>query len=162
MTTLIVDWLGRGGIAQTTMRWQDEIIAGGGSALVASIAGRELDVDYSPRESKLPGPAGALVRHRRLASVAARGIDAHRPETVIVQNFIAPVLEQAVHDAARRVGARLIVVMHDHRSHSVLSGSRRGLRALSCRRNRCARASAIWSAARAPAHRCRTIASSIS
>jgi glycosyltransferase involved in cell wall biosynthesis len=120
---LVVDWLGRAGITQCAEAWADELARDGHEVLLASRAGRELD------DSALPtlltderGPR--LATHRRLVGRTVRAIDELRPTTVVVQNYVVPLMEDAVHRAARRVGARLVVVVHDHRHHGRLAGSR--------------------------------------
>jgi glycosyltransferase involved in cell wall biosynthesis len=44
-----------------------------------------------------------------------------------VQNYVAPILERPVFSAAREVGARVVVVVHDHRLHTARAGTRAGL-----------------------------------
>ena len=90
---------------------------------MASRGGRELD------DSALPTllteeRGGRLATHRRLVARTVRAIEERRPATVVVQNYLVPLMEDAVHRAARRVGARLIVVVHDHRHHGRLAGNR--------------------------------------
>ena len=51
-----------------------------------------------------------------------------RPSCVVVQNYVVPRLEEPLHRAARDVGARVIVVVHDERPHSIRSGTEVGLR----------------------------------
>lgn len=124
---LLVDWLGRGGIAQTTACWAAELRRGGRGVEVVTRGGRELS-------EMLPGVTGAgqslrqVAAHRAVVEAATSAIRAARPDTVVVQNYVLPVLEQAVYRAANDVGARLVVVIHDHRLHTVLAGNRIGLR----------------------------------
>ena len=124
---LLVDWLGRGGIAQTTACWAHELRRGGRDVDVVTRGGRELS-------EMLSGVTGAgqslrqVAAHRAVVEAAASAIRAARPDTVVVQNYVLPVLERAVYRAANDVGARLVVVIHDHRMHTVLGGNRIGLR----------------------------------
>jgi glycosyltransferase involved in cell wall biosynthesis len=124
---LVVDWLGRGGIAQASACWAAELTRAGRSVEVVTRGGREL-------ASLVPDVTGAgeglrhLAAHRSVARVAAEAIVARRPKTVVVQNYVLPLLERPVYQAARQVGARLVVVVHDHRLHTVLAGNRVGLR----------------------------------
>jgi glycosyltransferase involved in cell wall biosynthesis len=124
---LLVDWLGRGGIAQSTACWAIELAHAGRQIKVVTRGGRELS-------ELVPGAIGAgegrgqLAAHRAVAEVAARSIRADRPHTVVVQNYVLPLLEQPVYRAAHEVGARLIVVIHDHRLHTLRAGNRIGLR----------------------------------
>lgn len=124
---VLVDWLGRGGIAQATACWAAELTRAGREVEVVTRGGRELS-------GLVPGVTGAgedrgqLAAHRDVAEAAARSIRAGRPDTVVVQNYVLPVLEQPVYQAAREVGARVVVVVHDHRLHTLLAGNRIGLR----------------------------------
>jgi glycosyltransferase involved in cell wall biosynthesis len=120
---LVVDWLGRGGITQCAEAWADELARDGHEVLLASRGGRELD------DSALPtlltaGRGPRLATHRRLVARTVRAIEELRPKTVVVQNYVVPLMEDVVHRAARRVGARLVVVVHDHRHHGRLAGNR--------------------------------------
>jgi glycosyltransferase involved in cell wall biosynthesis len=72
--------------------------------------------------------SGRLAAHRQLARDAADAIRETRPDTVIVQNYVLPPLEGPVYRAAVDVGARLVVVVHDHHLHSRVAGTRAGLR----------------------------------
>ena len=125
MSVLLVDWLGRGGIAQTSAAWAAHLREAGHPVVVVTRPGRELPTD-------LPAGAGShsnpVVAHRHLARQAASAIADLRPETVVVQSFVLPILEGCVHRAARAAGARTIVVVHDHRPPSLLGGNRLGLR----------------------------------
>ena len=124
---VLVDWLGRGGIAQATACWAAELDGAGRSVAVVTRGGREL-------AGMVPGVTGAgegrgqLEAHRAVARAAADAIRDRRPATVVVQNYVLPVLEQPVYQAAREVGARLVVVIHDHRLHTLMAGNRVGLR----------------------------------
>ena len=125
MTTLLVDWLGRGGIAQTSEAWVSELTSSGHEVLVVTRPGRELAASPATAVSARQGRIRA---HAAVANAAARTILDHRPATVVVQNYVIPALEWRVYEAARRVGARLILVVHDHRLHSRWAGSHAGLR----------------------------------
>jgi glycosyltransferase involved in cell wall biosynthesis len=59
------------------------------------------------------------------AAVAA--IRRERPSCVVIQNYVVPALEVAVHAAARRAGAKLVFVVHDHRLHARSAGLHAGL-----------------------------------
>ena len=126
-SVLLVDWLGRGGIAQASACWAAELRAAGCEVAVVTRGGRELG-------ELVPGVTGAgegrkqLAAHRAVAEAAAGAIRQQRPDTVVVQNYVLPVLESPVYRAAGDVGARLVQVVHDHRLHTVLAGNRIGLR----------------------------------
>lgn len=129
MSLLLVDWLGRGGIAQSGVSWLVESRRAGVAAVAVTRAGREPgaatgDIVGSPRH------ANPLLAHRALVATAAREIHARRPGVVVVQNHVVPLLERPVHRAAREVGARLVLVVHDHRLHTAAAGQGAGLGAL--------------------------------
>jgi glycosyltransferase involved in cell wall biosynthesis len=125
---LIVDWLGRGGIAHTTGAWAEALIAGQHDVIVATRPGRELD-EFSAPELPVPvSGGGRFAAHAALARSAVRLIADWRPDVVVVQNFVLPPLERRVPVAAAQAGARLVYVIHDHRLHSPLAGTRAGLR----------------------------------
>jgi len=121
---LIVDWLGRGGIAQTSEAWRQVLTDSGLSTSVATIAGRELVPDHSI------GGRGRITRHVRLAAEVTRVIQRDRPRVVVIQNHVIPLLETRVHAAARRVGATIIFVVHDDRLHTLRAGIGVGFRRL--------------------------------
>lgn len=126
MRVFIVDWLGRGGIAQATEVLARELTATGRCVTVITRGGRELDrlsCDVVRGEG-----SGRIRAHVDLCRRAKRLILSQRPDVVVVQNFVLPVLERQVSIAARAVGARLVHVVHDHRHHSALAGNRLGLR----------------------------------
>ena len=127
MTAVIVDWLGRGGIAHCTEAWAMELQQAGILTTVVTRPGREVYtagslVDVAPQRRN------RIAAHRAVATHAARVIERTRPATVVVQNYVIPSLEGPVYRAARRVGAHLVVVVHDHRLHSRLAGSSFGLK----------------------------------
>jgi len=124
---LLVDWLGRGGIAQTSMAWRRALLAAGAEPYVVTRRGRELATDVMPTPTPpIPG-AGRLLEHAAVVRGAVRAIAALRPAMVIIQNYVLPVLEQSVYRAARRANAAVVTVVHDHRLHSPLAGSGVGL-----------------------------------
>ena len=102
MSVVIVDWLGRGGIAQTTRRWIDVCEELGHETTVVTRGDRELRGEgvRAPAE----GPH-TLVTHHRLAKLAADTIEEFRPDTVIVQNYVVPVLERPLDRALRGTGS---------------------------------------------------------
>jgi glycosyltransferase involved in cell wall biosynthesis len=121
--TLIVDWLGRGGIAQTAAEWQAAIP----ESIVVTRSGRELD---GAGIDGVAVPGGGVRAHLALTrAVAARILD-RKPAVVVIHNFLVPAIDRRVHRAARRVGARVVFVVHDHRLHSRLAGTGAGLRPL--------------------------------
>jgi glycosyltransferase involved in cell wall biosynthesis len=125
VSVVIVDWLGRAGIAQTTRLWQTMCEANGHPTTVVTRGGRELQGPSVRAPDEGPHP---LVTHRRLAQLAAHTIEDLRPDVVIIQNYIVPALEHPLDRALAGGGPTTIVVMHDHHHHSRLAGNQAGLR----------------------------------
>jgi glycosyltransferase involved in cell wall biosynthesis len=124
--TLIVDWLGRGGIAQATEAWAIELGAHGHDVEVVTRPGRELGAGaVSVTASAEKG--SRLAAHRAVAQRAAEQIRASSPDWVVVQNYVVPPLERPVFAAARAVGAKVAVVVHDQRLHTWRAGTALGL-----------------------------------
>jgi glycosyltransferase involved in cell wall biosynthesis len=132
MSTLVVDWLGRGGIAQTSAAWIIELAQHGHDVTLVTRGDRELEetAGIVGCPTVTAGGRTSVTAHRAVATAAARTILDRRPECVVVQNYVIPALELPVHRAARAVGARLVFVVHDDRLHSRLAGSHAGLRSL--------------------------------
>lgn len=120
---LIVDWLGRGGIAQTTEAWALELMASGHAVTVVSRPGRELAGDGYDLLTAEAGAPGGVRAHRAVARAAAGAVRRLRPAVVVVQGSIVPLLERPVLGAAAAVGARRVMVVHNDRPHSPLSGT---------------------------------------
>jgi glycosyltransferase involved in cell wall biosynthesis len=122
----MVDWLGRGGIAQATEAWAIELGDRRYDVEVVTRPGRELGQGLVPaiggRERH-----GRIAAHRAVVDAAAQRIRDVRPDYVVVQNYIVPPLERTVYEAARAAGARLIVVVHDDRLHTWQAGTAIGL-----------------------------------
>lgn len=129
MRTVIVDWLGRGGIAQTTEAWALELMAAGRDVAVVTRPARELGVGKTTVIAS-PSRPGRVLSHEALARCAAAIVRESRPEVIVVQNYVVPALERPVYRAAAEVGARVVLVVHDHRLHSRAAGFRSGLRSL--------------------------------
>ena len=127
MSVYLVDWLGRGGIAQTSEAWAIELDLAGVDVVVVTRPRRELG-SGSLAVDEAPARAGRLAAHRAVARHAACHIRDARPDVVVVQNYVAPMLERPVFDAAHDIGARVVVVVHDHRLHTARAGTRAGLR----------------------------------
>jgi glycosyltransferase involved in cell wall biosynthesis len=125
VSVAIVDWLGRGGIAQCAESWAIELHDHGHDVWLATRAGRELDGAGLPLVSA--DGRGRLGAHRQVVRACVAAIRERRPSTVVIQNFLIPLLEEPVHRAARSVGAKVVVVIHDHRHHTRTSGNHVGL-----------------------------------
>lgn len=129
MNIFLLDWLPRGGIAQTTETWRRIGESAGHSIVVAGRTGGHLRTDLGVVR-KYETKIGALEAHVRLARIAAREIEERRPDVVYVQNYWYPLIERKVFVAAERVGTRTVLAVHNHRPHSFASGSSAGMRDL--------------------------------
>ena len=116
MRILLVDWLGRGGIAQTSDEWIRTLVASGHEVSLATRPSRQLAfADHGATVLEFPNlpSTTAVVEHLALVAVACRHIVRVRPDVVIVQNYVLPELEIPVLLAARRYRARSVVVAHE-------------------------------------------------
>lgn len=123
---VLVDWLGRGGIAQTSESWAMEFDRAGIAVEVLTRSDRELGAGIVPTSGP-PERRTAVGSHVALCRFAAERIRLTKPDVVIIQNHVIPALEIPVHRAARTVGARVIFVVHDHRHHEWREGLHLGL-----------------------------------
>lgn len=123
---LMVDWLGRGGIAQCTEAWALGLAERGADVAIVTRPGRELSGRSVP---VIEGPTarGAAAEHIALVRTAARAIRDLRPSVVVVSNYLFPSAERLVTSAASRSGAKVVFVVHNARPHSGRSGTALGL-----------------------------------
>jgi glycosyltransferase involved in cell wall biosynthesis len=124
-----VEWLGGGGIAQTTHAFADITQTAGHPTGVLSREAPYFDSEIDVRKSSIPVLSGVHA-HLRQIEATATWIEENEPQTVLVQNYLIPLAEQRVFRAARRVGARTILVVHNHVPHSRRTGTSFGLAAL--------------------------------
>lgn len=122
-SVLLVDWLGRGGIAQSTEAWKIELERAAISCAIVTRPGRELPTTVSVGSAR-----SRLGQHHQVVRAAVRAIRVMEPRVVVIQNHTIPPLEVAVDRAARHVGAAVVRIVHDHVLHSRSSGSQLGLR----------------------------------
>ena len=134
---VMVDWLGRGGIAQSSLAWARVLLhpVGGSPSRAAIVTRLNREIRPSPEMAGLEvlgvhDAAHPVVSHCLLARKAAETIRERRPTTVVVQNYVLPALELSVARAAQSVSARLVLVIHDHHLHPGSKGSHKGLRRL--------------------------------
>lgn len=132
MRVVAVDWLGRGGIAECTASWLYTAGGLGAELHVVTRPGRDLAMEGS-RTVAVRDRRSPIAAHREVVRAAARAIRDTKPDLVVIQNYVVAMLERPTFEAARAVGARVVWVVHDHRLHSPLAGSRAGFRALSRR-----------------------------
>lgn len=128
MSVVLVDWLGRGGIAQCSQVWAAELRGLGAEVVVVTRPGRDLQNTFDSTSVTPPGGHGRLGAHRRLIARAALVIRRERPDVVVIQNYLIPVLEHQVVAVAEEVGAEIVIVVHDHRMHTWRAGTHVGLR----------------------------------
>jgi glycosyltransferase involved in cell wall biosynthesis len=126
-SVVLVDWLGRGGIAQCSEAWALELADASIDVAVVTRPGRELAVTAPAGER---APRGRIGAHRAVVSHAVETIRERTPGSVVVQDWVLPFLEGPVHRTARQVGAALVFVIHDHHLTTRVGGSRWGLRRL--------------------------------
>ncbi len=120
---VIVDWLGRGGIAQCSVEW----LRAGSDAVLWTRSGREIS---GPSVTSFAVKGSGLRAHIGLVQQMARALRQARPRAVVIQNFLVPPIDRIVHEAARRAGASVVFVVHDHRLHSLAAGTQLGLTGL--------------------------------
>ena len=126
MAVLIVDWLGQGGIFQTSRAWARAAeSAGARASIITRSGGEQFGADPVRAVTRR---RNRLAAHLELVRRAAEEIRETRPTTLVVQNYLAPVIEFPVYQAARRAGSRLVFVVHNHHPHELASGLRAGLR----------------------------------
>jgi glycosyltransferase involved in cell wall biosynthesis len=123
---LLVDWLPRGGITQTTDAWRRVAQAAGLEVRVAGRAGDELHPDIAV-DRRLPTKAGAVDAHVRLVRRAIAAVRALRPRTVYVQHTWAPSIERRLLEAVAAAGSRTVLAVHNAEPHERLAGLRTGL-----------------------------------
>jgi glycosyltransferase involved in cell wall biosynthesis len=110
---LLVDWLGRGGIAHTTESWARELRHLGMSPQVVTRAGREL-AEIVPDSIGVEPRGGPVLAHVALARAAVRALDYVGPVWLVLQGTVAPQVELSLVRAARRRGVKVAVVAHEY------------------------------------------------
>lgn len=121
-----IEWLGRGGIAQTTDTWNRVATAAGLRTEVLSKASPTFP-DKLGVNRRMPTAIGGVELHRRLVKGAAQRLLLTRPDVVYVQNYLIPALELPVLEAARRAGSHSVLAVHNHRPHEWRAGLGFGL-----------------------------------
>jgi glycosyltransferase involved in cell wall biosynthesis len=123
---LLVDWLPRGGIAQTTDAWRRVALDAGLDVHVVGRAGDELRPDLAV-DRRLPTKLGAVEAHLRLVRRAIAAVRELRPATVYVQHTWAPAVERRLVEAARAGGSRTVLAVHNAQPHERRAGLTAGL-----------------------------------
>jgi len=109
---VIVDWLGRGGIAHTTEAWVRERKVQGRETTVVTRAGRELDRSI-PDRIGAGSRGGALIGHAAVVRAAIRTVRDRARCTVVLQGSVLPQFELQVLRAAQKVGNPVVLVAHE-------------------------------------------------
>lgn len=123
---LMVDWLGRGGIAHCTEAWVRECRSTGATVELVTRRDREL-------EQAVPGShgagrgGGALVEHLAVVAAARRAIYELEPQVVILHGTVLPQVEWPLVRAARRCRSAVILVAHEASPPTRVVGSRSAL-----------------------------------
>ncbi len=118
MKVMVVDWLGRGGIAQTADAWRIEFEAAEVDVVLATRPDREVAADVA-LQSDL---SNRLLHHLSVVRQATAALREQRPDVVVIQNWLIPFLEAMLHHEARKIGARVVLVAHNHGSHGWAAG----------------------------------------
>lgn len=126
---LLVDWLGRGGIAHTTVEWHRELRALGRHPLVMTRGGRELS-DLVPQARGVSSSLGAIAEHARLVGAIAKEIHARRPDWLVLAGSVTPELEVALLPSLLLSKTKLCLVVHEPSSPHQTPLSTTALRAL--------------------------------
>ncbi len=109
---VIVDWLGRGGIAHTTEAWVRERAVRGQTTTVVTRAGRELD-RLVPDRIGAGGRGGAIIGHAEVVQAAIRAVREQTKCTVVLQGSVLPQLELRLARSARDGGNQVVLVAHE-------------------------------------------------
>lgn len=109
--SVVVDWLGRGGISHTSEAWLDALESAGLAPSLVTRAGRELH-DLYP-DAVAVGTGGALRAHLGVVAAAIEVIREREPQVVVVQGSLVPRSEMRVLAQARAVGAQSVLVAHE-------------------------------------------------
>ncbi len=120
---LMVDWLGRGGIAHCTQAWVEELRRAGKRVNLVTRYGREL-------AASVPGTYGAgrhggrLLQHLALVAKSQRLVRSLAPPVLVLHGTVMPQAEIAVLHAAQRAGATVVLVAHEPAPPHAVPGSR--------------------------------------
>jgi glycosyltransferase involved in cell wall biosynthesis len=127
---VIVDYLGRGGIAQASYGYAEALRARGDSVAIVTRAGQELSSGTSGVVGVGRPPGGRAAWHAAVLTRAALHIRRTHPDVVIIQNYLVPVAESVLVGAGHSVGASVFLVVHNHVPHGPRTGLRVGFRRL--------------------------------
>lgn len=126
---VIVDWLGRGGIAQTTEAWRRIGVDAGMDVRVISRPSEAI-VGEVTVPKRFPGLPGAVDAHARLVRATQNVINTWRPHVMYLQNYWIPSLELMAVRTALSAGCSVVLALHNHKPHALRAGTAVGLRKL--------------------------------
>jgi glycosyltransferase involved in cell wall biosynthesis len=109
---LMVDWLGRGGIAHCTEAWARELRAAGEPVELVTRFGREL-VTAVPGTHGAGRRGGALIEHLAVVASARRLVRELEPRAVVLHGTVLPQAELGLLRSAHRRGATVILIAHE-------------------------------------------------
>lgn len=125
-SVVLVDWLGQGGISQTSAAWWEALASVTSERTLVTRRGRELSrvvPDAVTGSSRL----GPLPAHLAVLRAAKRTLAEVRPSLLVVQNFSVPAAERSLFALARRIGTRSVLVAHEPQVARSAGGANRGL-----------------------------------
>lgn len=124
---VMVDYLGRGGIAQAAWSYAEALRSAGHDVTLVTRADRELPAELPGLVGVRRPRGGAAAWHAAVLAGAAREISRRCPDVVVVQNYWAPFAEMVLLRVAHRVGAGVVLVVHNDVPHGPGTGMRAGL-----------------------------------
>ena len=109
---VMVDWLGRGGIAHCTQSWVHVLQNAGEGVELVTRAGRELATAV-PGTHEAGRRGGALPEYLAVALTARRLVRELRPRCLVLHGTVFPEIELGLARAAQRGGTSVVFVAHE-------------------------------------------------
>lgn len=123
---LMVDWLGRGGIAHCTQAWVHELQAAGEPVELVTRSGRELAAAV-PGTHEAAWRGGSLPEYLAVEAAARQLVRAIRPRVLVLHGTVLPQVELGLVRTAQARDAKVILVAHEPAPPHKLPGSDRAL-----------------------------------
>jgi len=123
---LMVDWLGRGGIAHCTEVWVHELRAAGESVELVTRPGREL-AKAVPDSYGAGHIGGALPQYLAVVAQARRLVRELEPRALVLHGTVLPQIEMGLLRAAHRRNSTVILVAHEPAPPHDVPGARPAL-----------------------------------